>query len=214
VREHEEYREWSAAYLLGALDSAQRHEFEAHLGGCGKCQAEIQSFAPIPGLLARVESPKRVPVPPELEEQAVERVRWEWSALARSRRRWRAVAATAVVVAVLVVSTLLSGHGPASGTPLVFADGALASGEIVVEERVWGTEVVLELEGLPPADTYAAWALAEKGKWYRVAAWGPNPSLSVAVTGASFVAFSELDRVVVTTGDRGEVIVEAWPADA
>jgi anti-sigma-K factor RskA len=214
VREHEKYREWSAAYVLGALDSAQRHEFEAHLGGCGKCQDEVQSFAPIPGLLSRIQSPEVISVPSGIEERSVDRVRWEWTVLVRCRRRWRAVAAAAVVATILALATILSGLSPVSGTPLVFAEGAQASGEIVVEERAWGTEVALDLKELPPADSYEAWAIDEEGRWHQVAAWGPTANLSASVTGASSVTVSELDRIVVTTGDREQTIVEAWLADA
>ncbi|MFQ5522511.1 MAG: hypothetical protein ACE5F5_02910 [Acidimicrobiia bacterium] len=77
-------------------------------------------------------------------------------------------------------------------------DIPLASGEIVVDQRAWGTEVVLELDGLPPAGSYSAWAIDEAGNWHQVATWGPTPNYSVVVTGASSLNFSDLDRIVVT----------------
>jgi hypothetical protein len=42
------------AYLLGALDPAERSEFEAHLATCPACKAELLRLAPLPGLLQRL----------------------------------------------------------------------------------------------------------------------------------------------------------------
>lgn len=49
------YREWDAAYLLGALSPAERREFEEHLSGCADCRAEVAEVAGMPGLLAQIE---------------------------------------------------------------------------------------------------------------------------------------------------------------
>ncbi len=211
---HEEYRQWSAAYVLGALDPDERHAFEEHLSRCAECQDEVRTFAPIPGLLAKIETPEPVVVPADIEEAALRTVRAEWTRLKRSRRRWRTIAIAAATAAVLALGGMLSGMRPTAGTKLVFAQGSLASGEIVVEQRPWGTEVVLELEGLPPAESYTAWAVDAAGKWYPVAAWGPTPQLSASVIGASSLDVSELDRVVVTTGEKDQMILEAWPEDS
>jgi len=42
------------AYLLGALDPQERFEFEAHLGGCDTCRAELVRLAPLPGMLNQI----------------------------------------------------------------------------------------------------------------------------------------------------------------
>lgn len=48
------YREWDAAYLLGALSPVERREFEEHLAGCADCRAEVAEIAGMPGLLAQL----------------------------------------------------------------------------------------------------------------------------------------------------------------
>lgn len=48
------YREWDAAYVLGALAPAERRDFEAHLAGCAQCRAAVGELAGVPGLLAMV----------------------------------------------------------------------------------------------------------------------------------------------------------------
>jgi anti-sigma-K factor RskA len=50
---HDE-RELASAYVLDALDAADRERFEAHLAGCAECQAEVRSFRPVVDALARM----------------------------------------------------------------------------------------------------------------------------------------------------------------
>jgi anti-sigma-K factor RskA len=42
----------SAAYALGALDEAERAEFEAHLASCASCTAEVAEFGDVAAALA------------------------------------------------------------------------------------------------------------------------------------------------------------------
>ncbi|GAA3009874.1 anti-sigma factor family protein [Actinokineospora diospyrosa] len=42
------------AYLLGALDPAERSAFEVHAAGCADCRRELVRLAPLPGLLHRI----------------------------------------------------------------------------------------------------------------------------------------------------------------
>jgi anti-sigma factor RsiW len=48
----DEYREWDAAYLLGALSSADRRAYEEHLQTCDECSAGVASLADMPAVLA------------------------------------------------------------------------------------------------------------------------------------------------------------------
>ena len=59
MNDHDRLGEWSAAYVLGALDSEDRRLFERHLDSCDLCAADVASFAPIPGLLSKVDVGER-----------------------------------------------------------------------------------------------------------------------------------------------------------
>ena len=48
------FREWDAAYVLGALDPADRRAFEDHLRTCDACRAAVAELAGMPGLLRMV----------------------------------------------------------------------------------------------------------------------------------------------------------------
>lgn len=54
MRTHDDYSDWDAAYVLGALPVAERREYEAHLAGCAACRAAVAELAGMPGLLAQL----------------------------------------------------------------------------------------------------------------------------------------------------------------
>ncbi|ADG76391.1 putative transmembrane anti-sigma factor [Cellulomonas flavigena DSM 20109] len=48
------YREWDAAYVLGALPPGERRDYEAHLATCDACRTAVGELAGLPGLLGQV----------------------------------------------------------------------------------------------------------------------------------------------------------------
>lgn len=52
----------AAPYVLGALDTAERRVFEAHLAGCEQCRGEVRSLRRVADALA-VSVPQRTPGP-------------------------------------------------------------------------------------------------------------------------------------------------------
>lgn len=214
MTDHETFRQWSATYVLGALDAEERQRFEGHLAGCEQCRGDVAAFAPIPALLARVESSEAVSLPDSVLEHALPRIRSERSSLVRSRRRWRWAAALTGVAAVAAVvflagSQLLTVAEP-DATRLTVDAESMVTAEITVASRSWGTAINLDLEDLPPHDGYVAWAVDREGAWQQVAVWGPTSSAQALVWGASSFATADLSAVVVTTEDGSETLVTAW----
>lgn len=98
------YRDWDAAYILGALSPGDRREYEQHLGDCFSCAAAVASFAGMPGLLSAVPRETTaallgpVPSPPALLPELVRAAR---AGQRRTRTRVAAaIAATALAGAV------------------------------------------------------------------------------------------------------------------
>ncbi len=208
MSDHQPFHQWSAAYVLGALDTEERLSYEAHSAGCETCQSEIRSFSAIPGLLNSAGTDELVEAPPRVAESMVEKIQSEWSELARSRNRWRWLAsAAAVVVLVLGFASLTPSSPP--GIEMVIQSGSVATGTVTLDERAWGTAITLELRELPPNDTYVAWAVDKNGEWQQVASWGPTPNSSAHVSGASSFRTTDLERIVVTPEDRSEQLFEA-----
>ncbi|KQX07132.1 MULTISPECIES: zf-HC2 domain-containing protein [unclassified Leifsonia] len=48
------FSDWDAAYVLGALSTRERLEYEAHLATCPRCSAAVAEVAGMPGLLSKV----------------------------------------------------------------------------------------------------------------------------------------------------------------
>jgi anti-sigma-K factor RskA len=63
------WTELAAPYALGALDSAERVEFERHLETCAECRAEVQAFREVAGSLADGVAPGAPPA--ELRERVL-----------------------------------------------------------------------------------------------------------------------------------------------
>lgn len=90
----------AAAYVLGALDPADRERFESHLAGCPSCTSTVRDFTELPGVLAHapVEDLFTEAAPPSLLPNLVAKARKQ-----RRRRSLRMVLATAAAVALFVV---------------------------------------------------------------------------------------------------------------
>ena len=52
--DHSRYADWDSAYVLGALASAERREYEAHLETCEACRRSVAELEPILQQLAGV----------------------------------------------------------------------------------------------------------------------------------------------------------------
>jgi len=56
------YREWDAAYVLGALSAEDRHAFERHLATCSACAGAVAELAGLPGILAGLPAAEAVAI--------------------------------------------------------------------------------------------------------------------------------------------------------
>src|SRR5881409_833148 len=93
------WTELAASYALGALDPAERVEFERHLETCPECRAEVQAFHEVAGRLAQGAPPAAPPA--ELRERVLREAR-QVRPLPARRRPWLPwVAAAAGVLAIL-----------------------------------------------------------------------------------------------------------------
>jgi anti-sigma-K factor RskA len=117
---HEHWEDATAAYLLGALDDAERAGFEEHLAGCPACRAEVDELLPAARALPISVDP--VEPPPALKARIMADVEREASLLAAAgpeadrpaapaRRRLRLpslrLAPVAVAAALLLVGAAI-----------------------------------------------------------------------------------------------------------
>lgn len=213
--EHQQMRESLGAYVLGALDPADRRRVEQHLSHCRDCTNEVARFSPLPGLLGRVseqEVSAELLVPSDdLLDGVIHKLAEEERSLRTQVRRWRAAAVAASVAAIVAVVVAVAPWRTEPDRVIVAADpvataSTAATGQVAAIAWEWGTTVELRAADLPRRDGYVLWAVAEDGRRERAGTWGVTASGSAQVRGASSIDRSELDRVEVTDRD-GNVIM-------
>jgi anti-sigma-K factor RskA len=170
MNEHARWADTAGAYVLGAMASAERDEFEAHLARCAVCQEEVGELRPAAEVLPMA-SPPRLP-PRELKDRIMAEVEREAALLssagadadrpqrARRERRglgwlsgWRlAPVAAALLVAGVLLGTALSGPD----TETVPFDRAGAELEI---EGDRATLVAEDLPAPPEGRVYEVWVM-------------------------------------------------------
>jgi Putative zinc-finger len=189
---HERLAEDVAGYVLGGLTLDEQQAFEAHLAVCPACRHELAQLDPIPVLLDLSSSPTpapgsppepawgddRPPAPsptpgaePEAEPEAE-------PAAAGPRRRRRLVAVGSAVAVLAVAAAFLIGLMVASPTEPGYSQAVAlrpattpagitpvpeASGQVAVRTVDHGTEVRLEVHGLPST-----------GAWYECLWWSAD----------------------------------------
>jgi hypothetical protein len=119
------FRDWDAAYVLGALSADDRRAFEQHLPGCPACSTAVAELAGMPGLLAKLPAADAVALLSVPEDQHLRDERHEPGLVRRlavaagtRRRRMRGllVGLAAAAAAVLLVGGVLIGSAIAPST--------------------------------------------------------------------------------------------------
>ena len=146
------------AYVLGALDPADRSRVDAHLADCAGCRDELASFAALPGLLGRVSRAEVESEPVDPGPQLLERLLSAAAAERRHDRRRRIltlVAAGVMVLAAVGVSVGIgvthSGHAAHVGSAETFTATNPQTGvQATVTEwkKGWGTSVDVSVVGV------------------------------------------------------------------
>lgn len=164
--DHVYFADWDAAYLVRALDPADRRTYEAHLDECRLCREAVAELAPTLGLLARV-APDRAEslldpagdVGPDPATRA--RIVAQGTRDARRRRTlgWIGGLAAAAVVAVVVAFAVTSIVAPVRSADEVVAlqpvtDVPLTA-TVALTEVAWGTRIEMECRYGANPDPYA-----------------------------------------------------------
>jgi anti-sigma factor RsiW len=212
------------AYLLGALDPAERSTYEDHMDTCATCQAELLRLAPLPGLLQRMtpadfdaieaaeledEIPDWLSLPVEAElvdplpEEAQAPPRQSWL-----RRHRLALAAAAAVVLLAIGGVVMFQPPPPQAViaaPVTWtADDPTTGvhGSVDLVNRAWGTEVRLSMDGVPPGHkichliVYSRDGASEvAGKWTA----GYYKAIT-SVPGSTSIKLADIERIEVIAG--------------
>jgi hypothetical protein len=212
------YRDWDAAYLLGALSAKDRRTYEEHLRTCDECSAEVASLAGVPGTLAALPDDRALATitaaPPNLLPGLVRNVQ-------RDRRKHRvrlgiliAGVATAAAVIGAVIAIPLSRDEP-QGDYVVLAQtvsSKLSADARLVPER-WGTTIEISCrydELATPSERargYALYVTDTSGKSQLVATWTSSPGTTVKPAATTKLQRNEIKALDIRSSETGRVLL-------
>jgi predicted anti-sigma-YlaC factor YlaD len=220
--DHDELRRLLGGYLLGGLDEADLDRLDAHLRDCDGCREELDELAPVPELLKRLPEDQRAaadgaqaPVSlaarpsPENIEGLLRKMRAERSREDRTARvRWLAAAAVVLIAAAIgfgVVRGGSGGHQTPAALPspqLVTAQfeaaaGSGMTGEATLTPKLWGVSISLDVTKLSGGGPFLCQVHDHGGTVQQAAIWGPTPSGSAKVIGASSIQLHDVSSVTV-----------------
>jgi len=220
------FAEWDAAYVLGALSSGERLEFEAHLERCDDCAGRVAELAGMPGVLARLDRPsadalRDLPEEPGDRHAGPSSVAHLARRVHRRRRLVALAGAAAVVVAALGGAALgEAALGPSSAVPSAAATrlapvhGSAVSAELTATAVPWGTKLAWScsypaVAGGPYADSgYRLVVTTTAGRTAVVATWAAHGEGASGLSAATSIPRSAIRTVDIRT-DAGAVLASA-----
>jgi hypothetical protein len=214
------FRDWDAAYVLGALDADDRREFERHLASCPACSSAVAEFAGLPGILGKLSPDEAVALVTENDvlSDADEHLRagahtpGRGQRLAartnRRRRRFRiGVALAAVAIVALVVGGGIFAVTPQPSVSAPVAMGSSGQNVITasmsVTPKAWGTRFDWSCSYPGAASIYAApvsydlVVIRKSGSSSVVASWSTSGKHAAGLSASSDIAYGDIRSVEI-----------------
>ncbi|HYU86168.1 MAG TPA: zf-HC2 domain-containing protein [Kribbellaceae bacterium] len=222
------YRDWDAAYLLGALSPAERREYEEHLATCPDCSAEVAALAGMPGVLSVVPRERALELlaaepddatPVDLMPRLADATR-----RIRRRARYRVVALAAAAAAVAAVTVwavprTLPSEAPVADRSVVLGSEyeVPLSAEAQLVSEPWGTRIEMSCRYDPPSPgskpptskVYAMYVTDRSGKATEVATWRADPGTEARPDATTTLPLDQIAAVDIRTIDTGRVVLRA-----
>jgi anti-sigma factor RsiW len=215
------FRDWDAAYVLGALDSEDRRAFERHLAKCPQCSVAVAELAGLPGILSKLSNEDAVALladddvsigvddhirdgvhtPGLVQRLAVVATR------RRRRIRFGMLGAAIAVVALITIGGIAftAGQAPTVATvamaPIQNEKAVTAS--MAVTPKAWGTR--FDWSCSYPASTgiygsavsYDLVVVKKSGAQSIVATWSSTGPHAAGLSASSDIAFGDIRSVEI-----------------
>ncbi|NEA35003.1 zf-HC2 domain-containing protein [Streptomyces sp. SID13031] len=212
------YREWDAAYLLGALSAKDRRAYEEHLHTCPECSAEVASLAGVPGTLAVLPDDRTLATltapPPNLLPGLVRSVQRD-----RRRKRYRlaavvaATAATAAVAGIVIQGTLT--RNEPTGDTVVLAQTVVSklTADARLVDEPWGTTIEISCrydELATPSERargYELYVTDDAGKATLLATWTAAPGTTVKPATTTKLHRDQIKGLDIRGAESGRVLL-------
>lgn len=208
------------AYVLDALDPAERAAVDVHLRTCEQCRGELAELATLPALLSRLslqdlgEALPTVVAPESLFDKVVASVRKDSAVVRlgwlRQRPAQALAAAAAAVVLVAGGVTALVELGGSSGPSAAVqtADGTHGSVrmKVTLAAQAAGTALRVAVSGLPEDEHCWLVAVADDGTRESVGRWVATYAGNAQVTGSTSIPVSHLRRLILLGDDDQQLV--------
>jgi anti-sigma factor RsiW len=215
------------AYVLGALDPADRSRVDAHLATCADCRDELASFAALPGLLGRVSRSEVETEPADPGPQLLDRLLSAAAAERRHDRRRRILASVAAGVIVLAAIGVTVGVAQSrhSATPPGVVAGASQTisatnpqthvqATITEWKKGWGASVDVTVVGVTAdlaGESCQLIAVGPGGKTDVAASWaapaaGYTGLSKVTASGSTAMAAKDITAFKVVGSDGATLV--------
>jgi anti-sigma factor RsiW len=228
------FRDWDAAYVLGALDSEDRRAFERHLAKCPHCSAAVAEFAGLPGILSKLSSEDAVAllaaedvtvgVDDHLRDGVHTPGLVQRLAVAATRRRRRIrlgmLGAAVAIVGLVTIGGIAftAGQAPAVATvamaPIQHENVITAS--MAVTRKAWGTRFDWSCSypvssGIySSAVSYDLVVVEKSGAQSVVATWSSIGPHAAGLSASSDIAFGDIRSVEIRlTGSTTTLLRES-----
>lgn len=231
------FRDWDAAYVMGALSPDERRDYELHLEGCESCAAAVAELAGLPALLSKVapaEASALLGDGEALQPPATLLPRLVHSVRRVRRRRTVSVAlglAAAVAAIVLAAPSLMQAAVPSTGTTTAAVSQAQIALKPVVPSPLrasirllpqpWGTRVEMDCSyanqsagpgyGGPVSADYAMYVTDAAGKATQIATWTAGPGQNTEPAGTTSLSPAQIASVDVRAVSTGAVLLRGSP---
>jgi len=197
-------RESLASYAIGTLSSTEAASVEQHLAGCGACRADVEEFAALRPLLARITADdvlgETAPVP-DLASRAIAKRRGQ------RRRRVAMWAVAASIVAGAGTAVAVATTRPPAPTIVAATDATShVSVNVSFSASAAGTNVSLSLHGVPSGSHCQLIAVGKDGRREATKAWTVDYTGDAKWHGTTTVPAASLAGFEIATTDGKHLV--------
>lgn len=214
------FRDWDAAYVLGALSSEDRRAYEQHLATCADCSSDVAELAGLPGILSKLTPSDAVALLTEedilsgVDEHLRDGVhapglvqRLAVAARRRRRRiRFSVLGAAVAIIAIFVVGgiAILPGQAPVVATvAMAPVHQQVITADMQVTQKGWGTRFDWSCsytsdawESTTPV-SYDLLVTQKSGTQTIVATWSSSGPKATGLSASSDIATGDIRSVEI-----------------
>jgi Putative zinc-finger len=213
------FRDWDAAYVLGALDADDRRDYERHLAECSTCAAGVAELAGLPGILSKLPQEDAVALLTEddvtagVDEHLRDGVHTpglvQRLAVGARRRRRRIRfgilgAAVAIVAIIAVGGVVYAGAQSPTGATVAMSqvNQHVVTAKMTITRKGWGTRFdwscqYAHVEPYKTGEWYDLVVTLKSGQQKTVASWGSGSDAAAGLSASSAVATADIRSVEI-----------------